>query len=453
MKKIIGFIIVILMLFQNIALAYFNPQNVYNFIKELSSEKYRGRLCGDIGNELACDFVVEKFKDAKLKPLGDNNTFFQHFYAYVPYIEGETYFRIYDNNKLIKEYKYGIDFKEVPFGLSKGGYVKGKIYSDKKKGNIFISINYPSETVSEYDFDKDLLSKGIKAVIYMYNLNPNFKSTYKLQNEYSKGLIKIALNSKYLDEIINFQKKGYTFEIKSSIKLKKVKTKNIVALKKAKEKKYPPIIFSAHIDHVGFDSNKIYPGALDNASGVSFLIELANHLKNKQTNRDIIFIAFNAEEEGLLGSYYFVNNPPISLEGAECINFDMIGSKKEIPLTALKSSLCLNRQDSIDAFLNSYNLKRSYEDSSDHVPFTLKGISSVTLIHDDLDKIHTPYDTIENIDIKNIIKVYKIVEDYLNKKNVFIEDKNMHLYYVISITFITIIVFIISFYRKFYNKK
>ncbi|WDU82557.1 hypothetical protein [Caloramator sp. Dgby_cultured_2] len=53
----------------------------------------------------------------------------------------------------------------------------------------------------------------------------DFKSTYKFQNEYKEGLVKIVLDNKYFDEILKFQKKGYTFEIKSPLEFKKVKTK------------------------------------------------------------------------------------------------------------------------------------------------------------------------------------------------------------------------------------
>ncbi|MCX7904298.1 MAG: M28 family metallopeptidase [Caloramator sp.] len=458
MKKLIGVIITFFILFQTIVFAApFNSQNVFNLIRELSNEKYRGRLSGDIGNELACDFVAEKFKRANLTPIGDNKTYFQSFFAYVPFINGKASFKVFDNNKLIKEYIYGTDYKEVIYGLSVGGEVKGKIYSDEsKKGNIFIDIDRPFESNSTYDFDKELLSKGIKAIIYISDNRMDFKSTYKFQNEYKDGLVKVILDNKYFDEIIKFQRKGYTFEIKSPLEFKKVKTKNVVAMKRALKKEGYPLIFTAHIDHVGFDAiNRIYPGALDNASGVAFLIELASFLKDKYTNRDIIFVAFNAEEEGLLGSYYFVNHPPITLENAECINFDMIGTKKDIPLTALKSIYSLNRNDSIDAFLNLHRLARSYEDSSDHVPFSLKNISAVTLIHDDIDKIHTPYDTIGNISVDKITEAFLIVEDFLKTRNIFIEKSEIiyNRYVVYIVTSIFLILFVLIFSNTYKKQK
>lgn len=451
MKKLMGIIMSFFILLQSIVFAApFNSQNVFNLIKELSNEKYRGRLSGDIGNELACDLVAEKFKRANLIPIGDNKTYFQSFYAFVPFINGKASFKVYDSNKLIKEYVYGTDYKEVIYGLSIGGEVKGKIYSDdSKRGNIFIAIDRPFESNSTYDFDKELLSKGIKAIIYISDNRMDFKSTYKFQNEYKEGLVKIVLDNKYFDEILKFQKKGYTFEIKSPLEFKKVKTKNVVAMKRALKKEGYPVIFTAHIDHVGFDAiNRIYPGALDNASGVAFLVELANFFKDKYTSRDIIFVAFNAEEEGLLGSYYFVNHPPVPLENAECINFDMIGTKKDIPLTALKSVYSLNRSDSIDAFLNSHKLGRSYEDNSDHVPFNLKNISAVTFIHDDTDKIHTPYDTIENISVNKINEAFLVVDDFLKARKVFIEKseiiENRYVVYILTSIFLIVFVLIYS---------
>lgn len=445
MKNILSLILSLMLIFQGIAYANtFNPQNVYNTIKEFTQEKYAGRLAGDKGNELACEYVNKKFLEAKLLPLGDDKSFYQYFTAYVPSVEGDISFKVFDGEKLIKEYAYGIDYKEIYTGASVGGLVKGKLYSDEiNKGEIYVGIDYPYETMSTYEFDKELVEKGVKAALYFSERAMNFKSTYKIQNEYKEGLIKLMVDSRLYDEIKDFSDKGYIFEIKSPVKIKRVKTKNIVGIKKAASSEKPPIIFSAHIDHVGYDAGgRIYPGALDNASGVAFMLEILNVLKDVETNRDIIFIAFNAEEEGLIGSYYFVNRPPINIENAECINFDMIGSPKEIPLSALSSS---QRSDELNAFVNEQNLNRLYEDNSDHAPFNMRNISAVTLIHDDMEKIHTTFDTIENIDVKKIEEAYKTVEKYLLERGILLTKpeekenaKNTYLVYAALIPILAV---------------
>ncbi len=83
------------------------------------------------------------------------------------------------------------------------------------------------------------------------------------------------------------------------------------------------------------NSSEIHHGADDNASGTAALIELARQFaKEKKNKRTIIFIAFGGEEEGLLGSKFYVNNPVFPLEKTVAmINMDMVGRLNENKLT------------------------------------------------------------------------------------------------------------------------
>lgn len=103
------------------------------------------------------------------------------------------------------------------------------------------------------------------------------------------------------------------------------------------------IVIGAHYDHLGkggqgslaVNSQSIHYGADDNASGTSALIELARQFaKEKKNKRTIIFIAFGGEEEGLLGSKFYVNNPVFPLaKTVAMINMDMVGRLKDEKLT------------------------------------------------------------------------------------------------------------------------
>src|SRR5437763_614220 len=100
------------------------------------------------------------------------------------------------------------------------------------------------------------------------------------------------------------------------------------------------IVIGAHYDHLGRGGEgslapregEIHHGADDNASGVAGLIELARMLstQNPKPRRTIVFIAFSGEEEGLIGSSYYVNHPVLPLANTiAMINMDMIGRLKE----------------------------------------------------------------------------------------------------------------------------
>src|SRR5207253_1662118 len=82
------------------------------------------------------------------------------------------------------------------------------------------------------------------------------------------------------------------------------------------------IVIGAHYDHLGLGGEgslapregEIHHGADDNASGVAGLLELARMFSAQKPRRTIVFIAFSGEEEGLIGSSYYVNHPAVPLQ-------------------------------------------------------------------------------------------------------------------------------------------
>ena len=120
-----------------------------------------------------------------------------------------------------------------------------------------------------------------------------------------------------------------------SIKNEVLKSTSNNVLAKISGSKYPDeyIIYSAHWDHLGvgepIEGDSIHNGAIDNASGVAALFELAKAFKDAETppERSILFLAVTAEEQGLLGSAYYANNPvyPLSKTVAN-INIDALNA-------------------------------------------------------------------------------------------------------------------------------
>ena len=94
---------------------------------------------------------------------------------------------------------------------------------------------------------------------------------------------------------------------------------------------------SAHLDHLGIgepiNGDKIYNGAMDDASGVAAVLDIAHRVKNgPRPRRSILFAIFTAEEKGLLGSHYFAANPTVPKSAIVAdLNFDM-----PLPLWPLK---------------------------------------------------------------------------------------------------------------------
>ena len=99
--------------------------------------------------------------------------------------------------------------------------------------------------------------------------------------------------------------------------------RNVVGIAKAGPK---AVIVSAHFDHLGEQSGRVYLGADDNASGVAVLLAMARLSASRRYRHTVLFIGFGAEEAGLVGSRVYVTDPVWPLQDTlAVINFDMVG--------------------------------------------------------------------------------------------------------------------------------
>jgi Zn-dependent M28 family amino/carboxypeptidase len=115
------------------------------------------------------------------------------------------------------------------------------------------------------------------------------------------------------------------FEIKARTGTETYKGVNFVGLIKGKKDPAKYIVITAHYDHVGVQRNEIFNGADDNASGTAALFAIARALQKDRPQHSVIIAAFDAEEMGLRGSRYFVQNLPVKKEDILLnINMDML---------------------------------------------------------------------------------------------------------------------------------
>ena len=97
------------------------------------------------------------------------------------------------------------------------------------------------------------------------------------------------------------------------------------------------VVISCHHDHNGADGDQIFNGADDNGSGTVGLLEIAEAYAlaaqdGHRPKRSILFVSFNSEERGLLGSWAFVERPPVPLDRIVAVlNMDMVGRDEEVP--------------------------------------------------------------------------------------------------------------------------
>ena len=133
-------------------------------------------------------------------------------------------------------------------------------------------------------------------------------------------------------------------DIKVSSEIKRYQAKNVVGFIEGSdpELKNECVVFMAHYDHLGVDTNgEVFNGADDNGSGVVTLLEVAQAMtiQNKKPKRSIVFLWVTCEELGMLGSEYYCDHPLFPMDKTvACINLDMVGRVYEKRDDVLKNS-------------------------------------------------------------------------------------------------------------------
>ncbi|QDU80845.1 Aminopeptidase YwaD precursor [Polystyrenella longa] len=180
------------------------------------------------------------------------------------------------------------------------------------------------------------------------------------------------------------------------------------------------IVIGAHYDHLGYGGmgslaqgvTAIHNGADDNASGTAALLEMARRIAMRRSllPRRVVFIAFTAEERGLLGSDYYVENPLIPLEETIAMfNFDMVGNLKENELTVYGTGTAKEFDELVEAANLDTKLKLNKIEgvmgASDHYSFFRNEIPCFHFFSGFTQEYHTPSDDFETLNIEGMEKI------------------------------------------------
>ena len=174
------------------------------------------------------------------------------------------------------------------------------------------------------------------------------------------------------------------------------------------------IILGGHFDHEGVQGGEIMNGANDNASGTTGLLAIAEAFALQPTapRRSVLFIAFNAEEKGLLGSRYYVEHPLVSLsQTAAMLNMDMIGRSTKDTVNLSGGALCSVLDSVSRSALKRVGITEpSFGDTninarSDHYPFFARGVPILVFYSDDFADYHTPQDTLDKLTLEQMHRI------------------------------------------------
>lgn len=412
-----------LIIFLCISLHSQNLELYTDVIVELSSEKYSGRGVVNEGEIKASVYIASKYQEFGLKYFEED--YFQKFKISVNTFPG-------DMTLIIDEmlYRPGIDFVVTEYSHGISGeydlyYFDSTVMtfenlmdytrtSSLKKSFIVMHYSYARRLRSKFS---ELYSADISGIILLMDSPIRW---YVSRSYYVLDITVFWINK----DIFKEDMQTVTVNIENDF-IEDYESRNIIGYIEGAMVPDSFFVFTAHYDHLGmFGENTFYPGANDNASGVAMLITLANYFSELDNLPDysIVFIAFGAEESGLLGSEYFVNNPLFPLERIKSlINLDMIADNPETVYIEFneqaRNAYNLMNELVLDNSYFSGTETAPLRAMSDHYFFAVAGVPSIFIaLHGEaFDNLHTQYDTIDNLYLEKILGVFNLLRSFVKK--------------------------------------
>jgi Zn-dependent M28 family amino/carboxypeptidase len=437
----------------------------------LASEELEGRGTGDHSLKVAAKYIESEFAECGIKPPPGQKSYFQEIPFTIRKLTETPQLsikRATGSEEKLKHEKgftvmsfsgegeqaievvfagYGITAPEKKYDDYKGVDVKGKAvlvlrYAPKysirdarfvDRKHAYLHTKY--ENAVKHGASAFLLVTGVK---HSKDQSPSEERSFarggKEQKQNKVPAFHISPQAaqkllgdkklKELEEEIEKNLKPASFELKDTRITASVKfessdagVRNVIGFIEGSDPqlKKEVVVIGAHYDHLGRYKDRIYFGADDNASGTCALIEAAEAftLGKKKPARSILFIAFAAEEVGLVGSRYYVEHPLVPLKDTVfMVNMDMVGRAKEDSANIGGGKMTPEIEKICRECAEKAGLKTRMGEmpggGSDQVPFFDKNIPSIFIISSSNPDYHTPRDTMDKINYPTMTRVAKM---------------------------------------------
>jgi hypothetical protein len=223
---------------------------------------------------------------------------------------------------------------------------------------------------------------------------------------------------------------GWTAELQVTFEPVKADVSNVVGVLEGEGPlSNETVIVGAHYDHLGWgpfgsrrpNQRAIHNGADDNATGTAAVMELARRFaeRGQKPARRLVFIAFTAEERGIVGSNYYLQRPQFDLaDTVAMLNFDMIGHLREDGLLLGGVRTAKQFASLVDDVSQSGELKLKLPTTlggSDHAGFYRKGVPVLFFFTGMTSLYHTPDDDFETINVEGAVQTIDFAERLLDK--------------------------------------
>ncbi len=433
-----------------------------NFKKDISylaSDMLEGRLTASTGEYRSSLYIADAFASAKLKAYGDSGTYFQKFKIIKlrltqcnrPLLWVERNKRVGLLDPLVAGYYplstscnrdsiagevfqagYGIKAPELGHNDYKdSAQASGKIFVIKLGSPEPANAHSKFESYSEISYKvEQAIKMGARGIVFVRVDTFTAIPKGRLDRTVKPGLIPVIYATSKSESLLNAD------EMTLDVKIAQLDgdAHNVIGFINNKKKK--TIVIGAHQDHLGYneyggsrtkEEGLIHNGADDNASGVAMIMQMMRKIKSSKKLRknNYLFIAFSGEEQGLLGSNYFVNHPTIDMSTVKyMLNFDMVGrldsAKKVIMIYGVGTSPEWKKgleKINTDSTRIKIKTTESGTGSSDHTSFYFKNIPVLHYFTGQHKDYHMPSDDENLINYSGMYEVYGVVMKMIKAVN------------------------------------
>lgn len=387
-------------------------------IEHLCSAELHGRGYVAQGVNEAATFLESEFSRLKLKKFGDSYT--QTYSFPVNTVPGNVLCKVDEATKRVGyDFLVNADCGSIE-GLFKLLHFNMNDSSDKLLLGLKIEKGFePNEALVLHHYssrDKTIID-SCKAIDHVPSLLITTEDK-KLTHTISRTVSDVA-SLTFLDTVIA-NKEQLLISVKNEF-IPAYTCKNLAGFIKGK-KSDSLLVYSAHYDHLGMlGTDAMFPGASDNASGVSMILYLAEYFSKHKPPCNMAFILFSGEEAGLMGSEYFTKHPMFDLKKIKFLtNIDIMGNAEK-GIVVVNGEVFKKQFDLLTSINDQRKLLpevriRGKAKNSDHYYFSEMGIPSIFIYSNGgLGFYHDVFDVANSISLTNYEEVAKLLIEFAGK--------------------------------------
>jgi Zn-dependent M28 family amino/carboxypeptidase/uncharacterized protein YchJ len=375
----------------------FDEEEAFAHIETLAGPEFAGRQPGTPGGQAAADYIAARFAEYGLQPAGDDGTYFQNFTVPFGQWTSTPTLEVVAPDGTVTSYTYRVDFRPRSGGYVGGGQAEGPVIwlnrcqPDDFRGQdvvdkVVLCRAYHSQQIYrqaiEYhvgglllitdDTSRLAMGRSFREVSWV----PETFPVYEVSPMVAESLL---TGSGYtLDDLsIQYLSFPLTTHARMSVSLVEeadAPARNVLGVLPGRDPtaRAQVVILGGHYDHLGqAPDGAIFAGANDDASGVAVLLEIARLWQEQGyvPQRTVLFAAWDAEEQGLLGSIHYVEHPRYPLDSTVAmLQLDMVGAGEGDTLQIDGTGL-LADQLTVSSSILGITTTVADDGGSDHVPF------------------------------------------------------------------------------------